>query len=1026
MKLFSKIATLSVGLTLAIGMGIASIAKKQNFKAVNAASASITIDDLSGTSDIWSWTSGKDSGTQNPQMNSGELRLYPSGSNYLTISTSSPDVKQIDSITLSVKVNAKDSVVPTSVTIGNGTTDYTASTSTTSIVGTVTESNAKSVKFSVTGGKGNVQVASATVSYTPETAPASYTITYNANGGSGTMEPTTNVVAACTFTAPLEKQFAEWNTADDGSGTTYAVGAYVPSDITLYAIWENIPHCVTLDAIGTGLGNSVNTTMATTDVVDGDDTYTLNYLQCKYQTTNAMFMAKSAGAFISNHTEIPHEITSVELFINSGASGSATYDVAFGTSEFTEETSGIGAVNIAAGGSHEFECDVTGATFFCITLGANYNGQVLKIVVNYKVSQKASAIENNVHSEGPFEIYAGGSVMYFMFYDATGAYHERIYDDISWEVSDPTVLDLQVNSTDCSVAGLKVGNATLSAIAPGYAKSTVTISVVNDPSLDNLYICQLQSGVDPSYNTSFTLAYSSSANMYRFGAGAGDEIEYRTLVSAIAWESSDPTVADITSTSDGTAYITCYKPGTTTLKASHSAGTRLYNDAFATLTIDAGWLEDISVSGSMTKTTYDATESWNPAGLVVTAEYHWGWEEDVTSLVTWTYSPAKPAVSVTSVVATATYNDGTDDYSASSAAQLVTVTRTNPIKELYLQEQLYEFDVRGIYVGFLDGTGPVIMDGEYGIVCFAKNQDVTSYTVGETVLHVTGTLTIYNGLYELGGKVGSTYYNPTISVETDPTEIAKIEAPVVYAAKGGETQDYESRLTTVTGVPSIYPDGDKYGDFDSDAGTNDIRMTFTLSPTKSVTVFYKKAAQTADAECYAAMKAAVEGSDEITVKGFTGWYNGFQVQMNGYVPPVVGYTAEDFAQDLLDQTDAVCAEYVSDESRFNTIKAELQAIWSNLAGEGKYPSLANDQKEILADADADESGTVVEQAMARYDFLTAKYGLSQFINGRTISSNSVIRFSATNNIMLVVIISSFVVASSIGLCIIVMKKRKHN
>ena len=63
-----------------------------------------------------------------------------------------------------------------------------------------------------------------------------YTISYNANGGSGTMENTTNTVAACGFTAPTGKAFAGWKDAEDND---YEVGASVDGDVTLYAQWAD-------------------------------------------------------------------------------------------------------------------------------------------------------------------------------------------------------------------------------------------------------------------------------------------------------------------------------------------------------------------------------------------------------------------------------------------------------------------------------------------------------------------------------------------------------------------------------------------------------------------------------------------------------------------------------------------------------------------------------------------------------------------------------------------------------------------
>jgi len=78
-----------------------------------------------------------------------------------------------------------------------------------------------------------------------------YTVTYDANGGTGTapteadkVEGDTFVAADNIFTAPSGWQFKEWNTKDDGTGTGYAAGKTVTMpacDLTLYAVWEKTP-----------------------------------------------------------------------------------------------------------------------------------------------------------------------------------------------------------------------------------------------------------------------------------------------------------------------------------------------------------------------------------------------------------------------------------------------------------------------------------------------------------------------------------------------------------------------------------------------------------------------------------------------------------------------------------------------------------------------------------------------------------------------------------------------------------------
>lgn len=73
---------------------------------------------------------------------------------------------------------------------------------------------------------------------------ATYTVSFNANGGSGSMNPVQfageYTLPTCGFTAPTGKQFKGWATSANGSvieGTTYNVTA----NVEFFAIWENIP-----------------------------------------------------------------------------------------------------------------------------------------------------------------------------------------------------------------------------------------------------------------------------------------------------------------------------------------------------------------------------------------------------------------------------------------------------------------------------------------------------------------------------------------------------------------------------------------------------------------------------------------------------------------------------------------------------------------------------------------------------------------------------------------------------------------
>ena len=106
-------------------------------------------------------------------------------------------------------------------------------------------------RYTFTGWSPEVGVAEEDVTYTAQYEPIArvfYTITFNANGGVGSMEPQRFEVGVDTalnanaFTSEGDKyKFIGWNTVADGSGATYAdEGAILEltSDMKLYAQWQ--------------------------------------------------------------------------------------------------------------------------------------------------------------------------------------------------------------------------------------------------------------------------------------------------------------------------------------------------------------------------------------------------------------------------------------------------------------------------------------------------------------------------------------------------------------------------------------------------------------------------------------------------------------------------------------------------------------------------------------------------------------------------------------------------------------------
>ena len=104
-------------------------------------------------------------------------------------------------------------------------------------------------RYTFTGWSPEVVVAEEDATYTAQysaTARVFYTITFNANGGEGNMEPQrfeVGVDTALNTNAFIREnyKFIGWNTAADGGGATYSDGGAIlelTGDMTLYAQWQ--------------------------------------------------------------------------------------------------------------------------------------------------------------------------------------------------------------------------------------------------------------------------------------------------------------------------------------------------------------------------------------------------------------------------------------------------------------------------------------------------------------------------------------------------------------------------------------------------------------------------------------------------------------------------------------------------------------------------------------------------------------------------------------------------------------------
>lgn len=193
--------------------------------------------------------------------------------------TTKNSVSNITSITINAAKSNKG-VGSIDVYVGDEIVLTQSSFNTTSTNYTVNFNSAKSgkVSFVVTCTTSTIYVKSVTI--TNSSGPATFSVTYNANGGTGTV-PTdsyspynsgaTVTVLGNIGSPALAKDhytFNGWNTKDDGTGTSYTADNTftISQNTTLYAKWNPNTNTVTLPGANTygtyTLGNSISSPVA--------------------------------------------------------------------------------------------------------------------------------------------------------------------------------------------------------------------------------------------------------------------------------------------------------------------------------------------------------------------------------------------------------------------------------------------------------------------------------------------------------------------------------------------------------------------------------------------------------------------------------------------------------------------------------------------------------------------------------------------------------------------------------------------
>ena len=242
-KLFTKIASLSVGLALAVGVGVA-LGGQKNAVRVKADETTSVFTTKAWADDDSLWNSNKDGSAMDANRGVGVQKAATGASattkaSYENVTAVSIWLAKSNNGVGSVELKVGSTTVLTQSTFTNSATEY---------AGTISSPLSGAISFTVTCTTSTIYVQKVVWTYGGDpTGP--FHVTYDGNGAtSGSMTDSneyddgdTVTIMACGF-MKTDYEVTGWNTRADGTGTAYVLSGQftITGNVTLYAQWEYV------------------------------------------------------------------------------------------------------------------------------------------------------------------------------------------------------------------------------------------------------------------------------------------------------------------------------------------------------------------------------------------------------------------------------------------------------------------------------------------------------------------------------------------------------------------------------------------------------------------------------------------------------------------------------------------------------------------------------------------------------------------------------------------------------------------
>lgn len=423
----------------------------------------------------------------------------------------------------------------------------------------------------------------------------------------------------------------------------------------------------------------------------------------------------------------------------------------------------------------------------------------------------------------------------------------------------------------------------------------------------------------------------------------------------------------------------------------------------------------VALNGDMSKKAYREGDDWDVSGLYLTVNWNEGEPttvqlSDLIADTDYFVEPKKPSTGVTSIKIRGYY--GEPSFEGTITGLTVAEAPTDLMLAYEAAEKLglsgstaqsYKFS--GVVVGTI-GDSFFVQDKGHGI--YVYNKPVAGLTIGKRV-NITSTLQTYYGMVETkavsAATLGGTESIPaaaTISSMEDLNGLKQnimVDLEAVMPATMGEWSSTNSPLNKLTvGKDEIVLKFDK--------------LAYQNSPlNKAYSTFAGKrvSIKNAVSSTFNNLKTSQLLLTEQTI---------IEVIMDDKTSALA------FGTSFLNKTAAACADGTKDNSE------ALKAAWTRLKTE--FSALSDGAKKVVKDVAANNAGTDLEKAMARYDHIVKRYSdahteINDFI-GRGVTTsltNQLFKANTTNNIMVISLIAC-ASAAAIGSFFFIRKRKEQN